>query len=90
MTASQYIYDQVPYPSYSFQVTHPDRLATVASLLGMRPPPVEHCKVLELGCAGGGNLIPMAQSLPEGQFVGIDLSERQLAEGQAMVDAAGR
>jgi len=31
----------------------------------------------------------MAQSLPDAQFVGIDLSARQLAEGQAMLDAAG-
>ncbi len=84
-----YIYDEVPYPSLSFHVTHPDRLATLAVLLGMRPPPVEHCRVLELGCASGGNLIPMAESLPESQFVGIDLSARQIAEGQAGLAAVG-
>lgn len=88
-TRSTYIYDEVPYPSLSFNVTHPDRLATLAVLLGMRPPPVEHCRVLELGCASGGNLIPMAHSLPESQFVGVDLSARQIAEGQAMLDEVG-
>jgi methyltransferase-like protein/protein-L-isoaspartate O-methyltransferase len=86
---STYIYDEVPYPSLSFHVTHPDRLATLAVLLGMRPPPVELCRVLELGCASGGNLIPLAQSMPESEFVGIDLSARQIAEGQAMLDGVG-
>jgi len=81
------IYDQVPYPSFSFTQSHPDHLATLATLLGMDPPPVEHCRVLELGCASGGNLIPMAQGLPQSQFVGIDLSARQIADGQAMADA---
>jgi methyltransferase-like protein/SAM-dependent methyltransferase len=84
-----FIYDEVPYPSTSFIVSHPDNLATLATLLGMRPSPVEHCRVLELGCASGGNIVPMALSLPESEFVGIDLSGRQIAEGQAMVDAVG-
>ncbi len=30
-----YIYDEVPYPGLSFHVTHPDHLATLATLLGM-------------------------------------------------------
>jgi methyltransferase-like protein/SAM-dependent methyltransferase len=82
-------YDEVPYPSYSYPQTHPDRLATLATLFGMRPAPVEHCRVLELGCAGGGNLIPMAEGLPESVFVGLDLSPRQIATGQAAVSELG-
>ncbi len=86
---AQYIYDEVPYPSHSFSWTHPSHLATLAVLLGMHPSPVEHCRVLELGGASGGNLIPMAYGLPESEFVGIDLSARQIADGQAMVTALG-
>src|SRR6266545_6795672 len=82
-------YDEVPYPSFSYPQTHPDRLATLATLFGMQPPPVEHCRVLELGCAAGGNLIPMAEALPRSEFVGIDLSGRQIADGQAAVAALG-
>src|SRR5947209_4017238 len=74
-------YDTVPYHSHPFAQTHPDRLATVATLLGLKPPPVERCRVLELGCAGGGNLIPMALGPPESTFTGIDLSIRQVADG---------
>lgn len=85
--ASPISYDQVPYPGLSYSQSHPDRLATIATLLGMDPPPVQGCRVLELGCATGANLIPMAQSLPESQFVGIDASARQIADGRATVDA---
>ena len=64
----QTVYDKVPYPSYSFVQSHPDHLATLATLLGMEPPPVERSRVLELGCASGGNLIPMAYGLPGSEF----------------------
>jgi len=86
---AQASYDQTPYPNLSYSQSHPDRLATVATLLGMSPAAVERCRVLELGCAGGGNLIPMAYGLPESQFVGIDISARQIAEGQSVVAALG-
>jgi SAM-dependent methyltransferase/methyltransferase-like protein len=82
-------YDEVPYASRPFPQTHPDNLATVATLFGMRPPPVETCRVLELGCAAGGNLIPLAATLPRGHFVGIDLSGRQIDEGRRVVSALG-
>ena len=85
----QTVYDQVPYPSYSFVQSHPDHLATLATLLGMDPPPVGRCRVLELGCASGGNLIPMAYGLSGSQFVGIDLSARQVTEGQAIIAELG-
>ena len=43
--------------------------------------------MLELGCASGGNLIPMAFNLPGSEFVGIDLSRHQVEDGLAMVRA---
>jgi len=86
---AQASYDQTPYPSLSYSQSHPDRLATVATLLGMSPVAPERCRVLEMGCAGGGNLIPMAYGLPESQFVGIDISAGQVAEGEAVIVALG-
>jgi SAM-dependent methyltransferase len=82
-------YDELPYPSQAFVQTHPDRLATLARVFGLQPPPIEQCRVLEIGCASGGNLIPMAYALPGSRFVGIDLSERQVAEGRARIAALG-
>ncbi len=80
-------YDWLPYPSLSYVQTHPDRLATVATLMGMDPAPVGRCRVMELGCAGGWNLIPMAYALPGSEFLGIDNSGTEIAEGQAQVAA---
>ena len=82
-------YDRIPYTSLAFPQTHPDRLATVARIFGLMPPDVAACRVLELGCASGGNLIPMAFNLPGGEFVGVDLSRRQVEEGRAAIGALG-
>jgi methyltransferase-like protein/trans-aconitate methyltransferase len=78
-------YDQLPYPGNPFAQTHPIRLATVATLFGMRPAPVDRCRVLELGCADGGNLIPLAAALPHSEFVGVDLSGRQVQSGRETI-----
>lgn len=82
-------YDEVPYPSYAYSYTHPDTLATRAHLMGLDPAPVDHCRVLELGCAGGGNILPMAVGLPGSEFVGLDYALRQVEEGQATLSALG-
>lgn len=82
-------YEEIPYESKPLYPTHPDCLGTLATLLGMKPAPVDNCRVLELGCASGGNLIPMALSLPGSRFLGIDLSPRQIADGQAVVRSLG-
>lgn len=82
-------YDEVPYKSYPFRQSHPERLATIASLLGVKVQPINHCRVLEIGCAAGGNLIPMAVRSPESKFVGVDLSNRQIADAKALVGDLG-
>ena len=43
-------YDQIPYPARPFVESHPDRLATVGMLFGMDVQPIDHCRVLEIGC----------------------------------------
>ena len=82
-------YDELPYDCLPFAQTHPARLATLALLFGLKPPAVETCRVLELGCGNGNNLIPMASALPGARFTGVDLSARQVADGQALIAAAG-
>ena len=78
-------YDQVIYPGNPVPQSHPDRLATLAALYGMRPAPVPHCRVLELGCGIGGNLTALACQWPDSAFVGIDLSARSIEIGQRNV-----
>jgi SAM-dependent methyltransferase len=82
-------YDAVPYKSQSYQQSHPDRLAVVAALAGRRAADVESCRVLEIGCASGGNLIPMAEQLSRSRFLGIDLSGRQIEIGSNLVRELG-
>ncbi len=82
-------YDEVPYVDTCHAATHPDRLATLAAVYGLPAPPLERCRVLELGCARGGNLLPMALELPEASFVGVDLSARQVAEARERAEALG-
>lgn len=77
-------YDRIPYPALPRPQTHPDRLATVGKLFGMTPAPVDGCRVLEIGCGDGGNLIPMACTLPGSRFVGLDLAEGAVAAGRQM------
>jgi hypothetical protein len=45
--------------------------------------------VLELGCAGAGNLVPMAFNLPGSEFVGIDLSRRHVDEANTVIRRLG-
>jgi cyclopropane fatty-acyl-phospholipid synthase-like methyltransferase len=85
----QQSYDTFPYQSFSFPQSHPDRLATIGQLFGMTPAPIARSRVLEIGCASGGNLIPMAATLPDAQFLGIDLSPVQIRHGVADIGALG-
>ncbi len=89
MSDTSNTYDAVPYPSYAFAHTHPDALGTLARVFGMSPVPPDRARVLEIGCASGGNLIPMAVAYPGATFVGFDLSARQIEEGRRQAAALG-
>jgi methyltransferase-like protein len=89
MTAPQAnAYDEFPYESKPFEGTHPNRLAAIGRLYGLRTAPPDRCRVLELGCAGGGNLLPMAAYLPGSEFVGVDLSAVQIEAAQRAAEMA--
>jgi methyltransferase-like protein/ubiquinone/menaquinone biosynthesis C-methylase UbiE len=82
-------YDEVPYESNAFHHSHPLWLATIATLFGMKPPAPEGARILEIGCASGGNLVPMAESLPQSACLGIDISQRQIEAGHKFVAETG-
>ena len=82
-------YDELPYDDFPFPETHPAHLGGVAALFGLGAAPAESCRVLELGCGLGTNLLAMAVALPESVFVGIDASARQVAAGRADAEAMG-
>jgi SAM-dependent methyltransferase len=82
-------YEAVPYQSIPFPDSHPGHLAAIGRLFGLTPADPAQARVLELGCAAGGNLIPLAWYHPRGRFVGIDLAPNQVADGQALIDRLG-
>jgi hypothetical protein len=67
-------YDLLPYPSMPITYTQPAHLAALATLFGLAAPAVDRARVLEFGCASGGNIIPLAARFPHASFSGIDLS----------------
>src|SRR6185437_9807696 len=82
-------YDALAYPGFSYPNTHPDRLATMAILHGLSPAPVERCRMLEVACGDGGNLIPIAYAVPAGEFVGFDLARLPVERAQASIRELG-
>lgn len=85
----QVSYDDVPYEGGAVVASHPAVLAAIARLFGLSPADPEGCRVLELGCGRGGNLIPMACALPRASFVGFDLSAGQVNEAERRTGLAG-
>ena len=82
-------YDEIPYESTPITETDPDRLAVTGRLFGLETCAPASCRVLELGCAAGGNLIPLAWQYPDSQFVGVELSVRQVAAGRELAGRLG-
>lgn len=80
-------YDRLPYPSMPFTDTQPAHLAALAALFGIAAPDVGRARVLELGCAAGGNIIPLAVRFPQASFAGIDLSRRHIDDGGKRIAA---
>ncbi len=81
-------YEARPYRHGSIPYSHPARMSAIARLLGRPALPVETARVLELGCGEGMNLLPLAERLPRGRFVGIDFSPRQITAGEKARAAA--
>ncbi|MBZ5675025.1 MAG: methyltransferase regulatory domain-containing protein [Acidobacteriia bacterium] len=82
-------YNQILYPTHVHSETHPDTLARTAVLFGMDPPPVQQCRVLEIACGDGGNIIPMGFELPNSEFVGIDSASIPIQHAQRVIERCG-
>lgn len=82
-------YETFQYENLPFQATHPDWLGTIGRLHGLNTAPAERCRVLELGCGRGGNLVPLACLLPDSEFVGVDLAASQIEGARRDAQALG-
>ncbi|MEM7810262.1 MAG: class I SAM-dependent methyltransferase [Planctomycetota bacterium] len=84
-------YDAIPYRSYPFPQSSVERLAVTRRLFAAAPGEVDlgRCRVLEIGCAGGGNLLPIADRYPGATLCGVDLSTVHIDTAEATRDALG-
>jgi SAM-dependent methyltransferase len=80
-------YDETPYTSDAFPQSAPGRLAAIAHVFGLAGADPATARVLEIGCAAGGNLLPFAAMHPRADVVGIDLSPVQIEAGRARAAA---
>lgn len=82
-------YDEFAYPGFVNAATHPARIEAVGRLFGLDAGAASTCRMLELGCGDGGNLLSIAQSLPNASFVGLDAAAGPVSRGSALARAAG-
>lgn len=83
-------YDELPYRSAPIEHTAPERLSLVSLLHGGPRMELEAgYRVLELGCADGANLLPMAWFRRHASFVGIDGARTQIQRARARAAALG-
>ncbi len=84
------LYSQRRYPALSHPETHPGVIAAAARCGGVTAPALpESCKLLEVGCASGHNLLPLAARFPESTFVGIDFSDTAIRRARGHAEALG-
>lgn len=65
--------------------TSPAHLRAAAYLYGVKATPIAEARVLELGCAAGGNLLPFVLAQPGAQAIGIDLAPEHIEVGRRAI-----
>ncbi len=81
------LYDEFRYPGKFYPQASPERMAMLGTLYGLKPPPVESSRILEVGCGEGGHLIPVAYALKASHCLGVDLSQTSIERAR---ETAGR
>jgi methyltransferase-like protein/SAM-dependent methyltransferase len=82
-------YNEQPYESYAFPNSRPSHISTVSNLIGFKSISCENARVLEIGCASGGNIIPMAAHNPNAEFIAFDITQTQIDLANQKVEELG-
>ncbi|KAB2642495.1 MAG: methyltransferase domain-containing protein [Verrucomicrobia bacterium] len=83
------LYQTHRYPAMSHPLSDPAVTAVAARLGGLTTAEPRHARILEIGCASGHNLLPLARRWPQSQWVGIDLAVPAIAEARQLAAEAG-
>ena len=82
-------YDSVTYHSNAYVHSSIDRMYMVARTYGIKAKDPKNARVLELGCAAGGNIIGQAIRHKDAHFIGVDLAASQVSIGKKAIDKLG-
>ena len=82
-------YEAANYASHAYEQSFIANLYARARLRGLNPKAPNSAKVLEIGCASGGNLIAQALVFKDAHFTGIDLSKAQIKNGKTALEKIG-
>jgi len=85
----QDLYQSRAYPATSHPSTDPAVTAVAAQLAGLDICPPSGARILEIGCASGHNLLPLAARWPESRFTGIDFSRTSIDDARETARLAG-
>ncbi len=83
------LYQSSVYQAMSHPSTDPVVTAVAARLAGLKVAAPAEARFLEIGCAAGHNLLPLAARWPESRFVGIDFSTAAIQEARETAAQAG-
>lgn len=76
------LYQSLTYQAMSHPSTDPAVTAVAARLAGLEVETPASARFLEIGCAAGHNLLPLAARWPQSHFVGIDFSTAAIREAK--------
>jgi len=79
----------IPYPAMSHPTADPAVNAATAMLAGHRPADPARARVLEVGCASGHHLLPLAMRWPQACLTGIDTDARAIRDARELAAEAG-
>lgn len=86
---AEYVTD-VAYPAHFHREIMPVWLVSTLQALGRQAPDISASYTwLELGCGVGLSTLIAAACNPDGQFIGIDFSQREIEKAQKIADEAG-
>jgi len=76
------------YPAMSHPPAHPAVISATALLGGLRLPPIGEMRILEIGCATGHHILPIAESFPGAKITAIDLDAAAISEAKRLAELA--
>jgi 2-polyprenyl-3-methyl-5-hydroxy-6-metoxy-1,4-benzoquinol methylase len=82
------IYNREDYPSMSHPTGHPSIMAASAIFGGLRTTQVPTSRILEIGCASGHHILPIAAAFPDASITAVDLSNHAIEKAQSIAQSA--